>query len=242
MGIFAVFGDPKSGYGSLESLAFDRLFIRIAGPLHDAALAELAPLIRPGMRILDVGCGGGQFALRLADHFADLEIVGIDRSPDQVARARARASGRAELSFVEASALDLPFAADAFDLVYSIGSIKHWPDPLLGLRECARVTKPGGRLFVMEGDRGCRHEDLLELGTAWGLPTRMRPLLAAFFRVAVAGESLDLVDARELVAQVPTIDAGVERIARLPVWAIAGERRAAVLTAESCPGTTASPR
>lgn len=225
MGIFAVFDDPRSGYSSLEALAFDRLLIKIAGPLHDAALRELEPVIRPGMRILDVGCGGGQFALRLADRFADIELVGVDLSPDQIARARRRTSGRAQLSFVESSALELPFDAEIFDLVYSVGSLKHWPDPELGVRECARVATPGARLFVMEGDRGCRHEDLLELGAAWGLPTRMRPLLAAFFRVAVAGESLDLVDARELLAQVPEIDGGVERIAGLPAWAIAGERR-----------------
>lgn len=227
MGIFAVFDDPKSGYSSLESLAFDRLFIKMAGPLHDAALTELAPLIRPGMRILDVGCGGGQFALRLADHFADIELIGVDLSPDQVARARARARTRErpQLSFVEASALDLPFAGETFDLVYSVGSLKHWPDPSLGLRECARVAKLGARLFMMEGDRGCRHEDLLALGAAWGLPTRLRPLLAAFFRVAVAGESLDIVDARELLAQVREIDGSVERITGVPVWSITGERR-----------------
>lgn len=225
MGIFAVFDDPRSGYSSLEALAFDRLFIKMAGPLHDAALRELAPVIRPGMRILDVGCGGGQLALRLADRFADIELVGVDLSPDQVARAQTRANGRAQLSFVEGSALDLPFDVDTFDLVYSVGSLKHWPDPELGLRECARVAKLGARLFVMEGDRGCRHEDLLELGAAWGLPARARPLLAAFFRVAVAGESLDLVDARELLAQVREIVGGVERITGLPAWAIAGERR-----------------
>jgi ubiquinone/menaquinone biosynthesis C-methylase UbiE len=225
MGIFAVFDDPRSGYSSLEALAFDRLFIKIAGPLHDAALREVAPTIRPGMRILDVGCGGGQFALRLADRFADIEVVGVDLSPDQVARAQARTHGRERMSFVEGSALDLPFDADTFDLVYSVGSLKHWPDPELGLRECARVAKPGARLFVMEGDRGCRHVDLLELGAAWGLPTRMRPLLAAFFRVAVAGESLDLVDARELLSRVPQIVGTVERIAGLPAWAITGERR-----------------
>lgn len=225
MGIFAVFDDPRSGYSSLEALAFDRLFIKIAGPLHDAALRELSPVIRPGMRILDVGCGGGQFALRLADHFTDIELVGVDLSPAQVARAQKRTSRHDRLSFVEGSALDLPFDADTFDLVYSVGSLKHWPDPELGLRECARVAKPGAQFFVMEGDRGCRHEDLLELGAAWGLPTRMRPLLAAFFRVVVAGESLDLVDARELLAQVREIEGGVDRIAGLPAWAITGERR-----------------
>jgi SAM-dependent methyltransferase len=225
MGIFSVFGDPKSGYSSLDALALDRVFIKIAGPLHDAALAELAPMIQPGMRILDVGCGGGQFALRLADRFADIELVGLDRSPDQVARAWRRASGLARLSFVEGNAIDLPFGADEFDLVYSLGSLKHWPDPELGLRECARVAKPGARLFVLEGDRGCRHEDLLELGAAWGLPMRMRPLLAVFFRVAVAGESLDLADARELLARVQELDGSVERFAGLPVWALAGLRR-----------------
>jgi ubiquinone/menaquinone biosynthesis C-methylase UbiE len=225
MGIFAVFDDPRSGYSSLETLAFDRVFFKMAAPLHDAALRELAPVIRPGMRVLDVGCGGGQFAMRLADRFADIELVGVDLSPDQVARAQRRARGRDRLSFVEGSALDLPFGAETFDLIYSVGSLKHWPDPGVGLHECARVATPGARLFVMEGDRGCRHEDLLELGAAWGLPRRMRPLFAAFFRVAVAGESLDLVDARELLAQVPEIAGSVERIAGLPAWAITGERR-----------------
>lgn len=225
MGIFSVFGDPRSGYDSLDSLAFDRVFVKIAGPLHDAALDHVIPSIEPRMRILDVGCGGGQFALRLAERFPDIEIVGVDLSAEQVARAQHRARGLPRLSFRQGSALELPFGGDEFDLVYSIGSLKHWPDPYVGLRECVRVAKRGAPLFVMEGDRGCRHEDLLEFGAGVGVPRRARPLLAAFFRVAVVGESLDLADARELLARVPELDGDVTRIAGVPVWAIHGVRR-----------------
>lgn len=224
MGIFSVFGDPRSGYGSVEAFVFDRLLVKVAAPLHDVVLDRLAPMIRPQMRILDVGCGGAQFALRVAERFPDVEIEGIDRSPGQIARAVRRARRRARLSFREGNALDLPFGEAEFDLVYSIGSIKHWPDPELGLRECARVAKPNAPLLVIEGDRGCRHEDVLSLGAMVGLPQHMRAPFAAFYRVAVVGESLDLTDASELLSRVREIEGNVERICGLPVWVLQGVR------------------
>lgn len=219
-----MFGDPRSGYSPLEALAFDRLLIKVAAPLHDVVLDRLVPMIEPEMRILDVGCGGGQFALRLAERFPEVEIVGVDLSPGQVARARRRARGLPRLSFREGSALDLPFAAAEFDLVYSLGSLKHWLNPEHGLRECARVAKLGARLFVVEGDRGCRHEDVLELASTLGVPPRIRPLVDAFYRVAVVGEAPDIADAAQLLSRVPEIEGAVTRIAGIPVWALEGVR------------------
>lgn len=225
MGLFSVFGDSRGGYSKAESLLFDRVLINVAGPFHAAAMAGLAPLIQPGMRILDVGCGGGQFAMALADRFPNVEIVGVDLSHEQVARAVRRSAARRDrLSFVQGSALALPLDSESFDLVYSIGSLKHWPNHRLGLSECARVGKLGAPLFVMEGDRGGRQEDLEQLATAWKVPQPMRAVAAAFFRVMVVGQSLDITDAKAVLASVPTFEGTVERVKDVPVFAIVGHR------------------
>jgi ubiquinone/menaquinone biosynthesis C-methylase UbiE len=227
MGIFSVLRSVTSGYSPAESMVFDRFAETIARPLHELAMSRVAALLEPGMRVLDVGCGGGQFAIRLARRFPDARIVGLDLSPEQVARARSRgASLRDRVSFVEGTAVELPFGEAEFDVVYSIGSIKHWPDRERGLRECARVLAPGGRLWVLEGDRGCRREDVDALIATWGVPGPLRPLAVAFFRRIVAGQSLDVDEARALLGKIPLIEGSVDRAAGLPVWSIAGRRAA----------------
>lgn len=223
MAIPSPFGLFRAGYGPLESLLFDRVLVNVARALHDFAMTAIAPRVKPGMRILDVGCGGGQFAIRLTERFADVSVVGVDVSPQQIARARRREARRVD--FVEASALDMPFEAGSFDLVYSLGSLKHWPDPERGLAECARVAAPGAWLAILEGDRGAREEDVQRFIATWGLPAPMRPLAAAFYRITVAGQSLDLVDARALLAATPAIEGTVERTPDLPAWILAGARQ-----------------
>lgn len=225
MGIFSVLRRITNGYSPAESFVFDRFAETIAAPLHDLAMRRIAAAPGPGARVLDVGCGGGQFAIKLAGRFPDARVVGLDLSPEQVARARSRgASLRDRVTFVEGTAIALPFAAAEFDLVYSLGSLKHWPDRKRGLRECARVLAPGGRLWVLEGDRGCRREDVDALVSTWNVPAPLRPAAAAFFRKVVAGRSLDLDEARALLARVPTIEGSVERAPGLPVWSLAGTR------------------
>ncbi|MBN1209162.1 MAG: class I SAM-dependent methyltransferase [Myxococcaceae bacterium] len=227
MGIFSVLKNVTNGYSPVESFAFDRFAENIAAPLHDFAMTRIAAMVRPSTRVLDVGCGGGQFALRLAGRFPSIRIVGLDNSPEQIARARSRgASLRDRVSFVEGTAIDLPFDEAEFDLVYSLGSIKHWPERERGLRECARVLTPGGRLWVLEGDRGCRLEDVHALVSTWNIPALLRPVATAFFRNVVAGQSLDLDEARALLTAIPSFEGSVERGAGLPVWLLAGSRAA----------------
>jgi SAM-dependent methyltransferase len=225
MGILSVLRNITNGYSPAESALFDRFAANIATPLWAFAADRLAPLIAPGMRILDVGCGGGQFALRLAERWPEIEIVGVDLSPQQVARARARlGTSDARVSFVQGNAIELPFADGEFDLVYSLGSIKHWPDRERGLSECSRVLKPEGRLWIMEGDRGCRLEDTRALISTWNVPSPLRPLATSFFRNKVVGQSLDVDEARAMLDRIPTIQGSVERGAGLPIWVIAGAR------------------
>jgi ubiquinone/menaquinone biosynthesis C-methylase UbiE len=226
MGIFSALVDFTAGYSPLESYLFDRLCDTATAAMHAYALAGISPAIAPGMRVLDVGCGGGRFAIRLAERYPDITVVGLDLSPEQIDRARRRGAHLGErVAWVEGNAIDLPFDTGEFDLVYSLGSLKHWPDRARGLRECLRVLRPGGRLWVAEGDRGCRHEDVHAFISTWNIPAKLRPVFAAFYRVVVVGESLDLDDARALLDEIAGIDATLERAEGLPMWVIAGDKQ-----------------
>ncbi len=106
--------------------------------------------IKPGDRLLDLGCGIGEPAIRLAAAH-DIEIVGVSVSKRQVRRAadRAAAAGLAgRLSFQFADAMDLPLPDESFDLVWALESMHHMPDRWHVLRHAARVLRPGGRIAI----------------------------------------------------------------------------------------------
>ena len=126
---------------------------------YDYALFEyyrsakvLAFLERAGVeihgRVLDAGCGGGGMPLSLAEH-AD-EVVGIDPIDrfSQAGSLLARERGLSRLHFLQADGMALPFAGGAFDLVLSHAVIEHVPDAALYLRECRRVLKSNGHVFL----------------------------------------------------------------------------------------------
>jgi ubiquinone/menaquinone biosynthesis C-methylase UbiE len=104
--------------------------------------------VKPTGRVLDAGCGGGGMPLSLAEE-AGL-VVGIDpaeRFPDAGARL-ARERGLINLQFALADGMYLPFRNGVFDLVLSHAVIEHVADAPLYLRECARVLKPGGYVYL----------------------------------------------------------------------------------------------
>lgn len=212
-----------SNYTPAESLFYDSIVERAIAPLHRRVLGEIEGELGPKRpRILDVGCGGGHFAMALAERAPGAEIVGLDLSPEQIARARRRAAGFDQLRFVEGSALDLPFEDRRFDLVLSLGSLKHWPSAQRGLEECARVLAPGGRLWVIEGDRGCRPADVQAFIDAWRIPAALKPVMRLFFHNALVPQCLDLVDARSIVADLRGVEAEVRRFEGLPMMVIEG--------------------
>ena len=95
-------------------------------------------------RALDSGTGAGVLALALAPLVR--EVVGVDLVPELLAAARAAAPPNA--TFVEGDATALPFEPYSFDLAGSRRTLHHVARPELAVAELARVTRPGGRIFV----------------------------------------------------------------------------------------------
>ncbi|HEY1124131.1 MAG TPA: class I SAM-dependent methyltransferase [Sphingobium sp.] len=125
-------------------------FTRIAAAMRESGAALIGELdIRPGLRVLDLGCGDGTTALPAAQRGAD--VLGVDIAPNLVAagEARARAEGLANLRFREGDASNLAeLKSDSFDLVVSIFGAMFAPRPEDVAREMVRVTRPGGRIVM----------------------------------------------------------------------------------------------
>ena len=100
--------------------------------------------------IIDVGCGIGGSTLHLAQKFGS-QATGITLSPVQASRAKERATEAGldnHVRFEVANALEMPFADNTFDLVWSLESGEHMPDKTKFLAECYRVLKPGGKIIL----------------------------------------------------------------------------------------------
>lgn len=103
---------------------------------------------------LDVGAGLGHWSTTLLPHLsAAATITGVERDATWVREATDRARRRhleARLEFRHGLAEQLPFPAGSFDLVTCQTLLLHTPDPAAVVREMARVTKPGGRVLLVE--------------------------------------------------------------------------------------------
>jgi SAM-dependent methyltransferase len=118
--------------------------------------AYLLPALRPGLDLLDVGCGPGTITADLARRVAPGRTLGIDRSADVLEKARTHAAQQGvalELRPGDVYALDLPDAS--VDVVHAHQVLQHLTDPVRALREMRRVLKPGGVLAARDGDYAC---------------------------------------------------------------------------------------
>ena len=119
--------------------AYDRFIGRYGAELA-AALIAFAGL-EPGMRALDVGCGPGALTKALADRLGAENVAGADPSEPFAEACAARLPG---VEVVVAEAESLPFADGAFDAALAQLVVNFMPDAAKGVREMARVTRPGG--------------------------------------------------------------------------------------------------
>jgi demethylmenaquinone methyltransferase/2-methoxy-6-polyprenyl-1,4-benzoquinol methylase len=173
---------PSPATGRLEEPQVRAMFDRIArvyDPLNSVMTAGLhhrwrsraadLAAVAPRDRVLDVASGTGDLALELARRVgAAGEVVGCDFSEAMLELARAKAAAAptdAVLRFEWANALALPYDDDAFAAATVGFGARNFADLERGLREMARVVRPGGRVVVLE------------------ITTPTRPPLSTFFRL-----------------------------------------------------------
>lgn len=137
----------------MRMAGIEKYFVNGTG--HSRSVAEQAvrrlhrvPLDR-GWSYLDIGCGNGAAALRVADTFG-VRAVGVDVDPQQIALARAAAGGRSDVLFMTADATCLPFEDARFEIVATNKTTHHVPRWSAALAEMRRVLKPHGFLVYAD--------------------------------------------------------------------------------------------
>lgn len=106
----------------------------------------------PGTEVVEIGCGPGFYARKLAARFPSVSIIGVDRSASQVQWAQRRAAGEGltNCTFQRVNALMLPCENARFHILIASRLLTILPDPEGAVAEMYRVLKPGGRCFVAE--------------------------------------------------------------------------------------------
>jgi SAM-dependent methyltransferase len=175
---------------------------RVAREYHRLIAPDFAPAARrlcqelevgPRDAVLDVACGPGT-AASLARRLGARSVVGVDYAAAMLVVARAEACGDSGIQYIGANAMALPFRPGRFDVVISSFGLIFAPDPVLAVRECARVLRAGGRLGLLtwppDGSIGeyqriaFRHLDIPPAAHDpfhWGVPRRAHAWLSPAF-------------------------------------------------------------
>ena len=114
---------------------------------HQATLALAAGIVHQPVNILDVGCGTGKLLRRATTYWPEAHLIGVDPANGMIEMAK-RLTPNATFSTGMAEALPLQDAS--VDLALSTTSFHHWQDQAAGIREVARVLRPGGYFILVD--------------------------------------------------------------------------------------------
>jgi ubiquinone/menaquinone biosynthesis C-methylase UbiE len=114
---------------------------------HQATLALAAGIVPEPGSVLDVGCGTGKLLRRAHTSWPQAQLIGVDPAEGMIEMAK-RLTPNA--TFFPGMAEALPLEDASVDLVLSTASFHHWQDQAAGLREIARVLRPGGSFILVD--------------------------------------------------------------------------------------------
>lgn len=160
---------------------YDRFMGRYTATLA-VALADAAGL-RPGLRALDVGCGPGGLTRELVARLGAAQVAAIDPTPQFTEACRARLPG---VDVRDGVAEELPWPDREFDVVLSCLVLGFLRDPDQGVREMARVTRPGGTVAACMWDTTAGGMTMLH--TFWGAVRQSDPGVVGEQRMAGTAE------------------------------------------------------
>jgi ubiquinone/menaquinone biosynthesis C-methylase UbiE len=141
--------------------AYQRFMGRYSRPLAERFLDMVE--VRSGERVIDVGCGPGVLTGPLVERCGVDGVAAVDPSASFVEAVRARYP---ELDVREASAEDLPYDDDTFDAAFAQLVVQFMSDPVTGLREMGRVTRPGGLVVASVWDHASKRGPLSPIWAA----------------------------------------------------------------------------
>lgn len=137
-------------FDASKAQKYDSWYATPRGAFLDQAESDAAfSLFRtePGMRVLDAGCGTGNYSIKLSNR--DCKVTGIDLSPAMLEVARQKtAQLKLDIDFQEMDMTKLSFADNSFDAVFSMTAWEFIADSQQGFNELMRVLKPGGQLLI----------------------------------------------------------------------------------------------
>jgi SAM-dependent methyltransferase len=131
---------------SARAAVWEELWSPVCQPARCAVADAVG--VGPGTRLLDVGCGAGEFIALAAQRGA--EVAGLDAAAAMLAQARQRVP---EADLRRGSMEALPWPDDAFDVVSAFNALQFAADPARALREVARVARPGGLVALCNWGR-----------------------------------------------------------------------------------------
>ncbi len=145
------------------AVLYDKVASSAIRDFHKKVASEITATLKSG-KVLDIGTGPGHLLLEITRQNPDLDLVGCDLSKKMLKIAKKVTSQEnsggsnqklegtdpSKIFLTQGDVQNLPFADGQFDQVISTLSMHHWNDPIQGIRECARVTAPGGNCWIYD--------------------------------------------------------------------------------------------